>query len=429
MDGVDNDTATNAHLFARIMSVNSAVGSILFSQWGQNAGREVSVIQLDLDYFDRVIYPLSSVTKQMTYPMPTFDERISKLSYMSDKMDIAFAALATFGIVVSIVFFGFVFKFRERKILVASSPLFLLIMLAGSVLMYLTIFAWVLESQTVACHMRFWLLGIGFVLTFGALFAKTFRVMRIFGSKSLTVFRISNLQLLIGLAITVTIEMILLAVWSATSNPKSYVYVPDVDRPVKNEWRCQSKNNNKVMLGLLLAYNFGIAAASVWVSFKVWSIKAKMYNESRPIAFAMYNMICFGVLGAALQLSNVLTPRAMFAVRSTIIFIATFVTVMVLFGPKVAHLIQTTGRDYATSTTATNTNGTATTTGNRSAGDKSNGPKKGSANENSIGSSVNSEDIFYWRGKYDDINEKYKLMRREKKKLERELQIYQEANF
>lgn len=429
-------------MYARTLSINSAAGPISFSAWGQNAARDVAVIQLDRDFKDRVIYPLSSVTKQMTYPMPTLDERVSKTSYMSDKLDIAFASVAAFGIAVSIVLFGFVFKFQDRKILLASSPLFLMIILIGTILMYSTIFAWMLESQTVACHMRFWLLGVGFVLAFGSLAAKTFRVMRIFDSHSLTVFRISNLRLLFGLGVLVFIEVLLLAIWSGTSNPVTYIYIPDPDRPVKNEWRCQAKNNSKVMMILLLIFNFGLAVFSVWLSIRTWRIKAKMYNESRAIAFSMYNMLCFGILGVALQLSNALSPRAMFAVRSTIIFLATFVTVLVLFGPKVYHLIQTTGRDYATSRTGTGTNGTGTngTNGGKGSRNATNGGKNsasGSLNQLKNGSSkgeislnsVGSDDVIYWRGRYDDVNAKYKALKQKNKQLEKELAGFHEANF
>lgn len=196
------------------------------------------------------------------------------------------------------------------------------------------------------------------------------------------------------------------------------------------------------MTGLLLAYNFALALAAVWVSYRVWSIKAKMYNESRAIGFAMYNMLCFGILGVALQLSNALTPRAMFVVRSAIILLSTFVTVVALFGSKVTHLLRTSGRDYATSTTHTGTTtATLATTRSGSGHEKGkvysngNGPANGSANGHSskgasIGSSgAGSEDIYYWRGRYDDINTKYKRLRKEKQRIEKELAILREGNF
>ena len=401
-------------------------------------------MQLDRNYDDFVIYPLNSVTKTMVMPMPTWAERVETVSYMSATLDIVFASLAAAGIAISIILAGFVWKFRERKILLAASPLFLIIILAGTILMYLTIFAWLMESQTVACHMRFWLLGMGFVICFGALFAKTFRVMRIFGSKSLTVFRISNGQLLLGLGALVLVEAVLLAIWSGTSKARSYTYVVDIDRPSLNQWKCRSERSDKVMLGLLLAYNFGLALAAVWVSYRVWSIKAKMYNESRAIGFAMYNMICFGILGVALQLSNALNPTAMFVVRSAIILLSTFVTVIVLFGSKVLHLIRTSGRDYATSTNTTGTN-TATLTARSGSGHTGYKAASGAHNNNnnssngntlnnsqkgaSVGSSADSQDIYYWRGRYDDINAKYKKIRKEKQRLEKELAILREGEF
>lgn len=202
------------------------------------------------------------------------------------------------------------------------------------------------------------------------------------------------------------------------------------------------------MMGLLLAYNFGIALAAVWVSYRVWSIKAKMYNESRAIGFAMYNMLCFGILGVALQLSNALSVRAMFVVRSVIILLSTAVAVIALFGGKVVHLAKTSGRDYATSTTATGTtgtiNGTAMTTtrsgsghtggkvysnGNGAVNNGSSNGQNHSSKGASMGSSAGSEDIYYWRGRYDDINNKYKRLRKEKQRIEKELAVLREGKF
>lgn len=244
IDDVTDNLASIADQTIRTLWVYSAAGPVAFSQWGQNSAREVASLQLDRDYADNVIYPLNSVTKTMLYPLPTWSERVQTISYMSDTLDIIFASLAAVGVAVSIILIGFVWKFRERKILLAASPLFLIIILVGTILMYLTIFAWLLESRTAACHMRFWLLGMGFVLCFGALFAKTFRVMRIFGSKSLTVFRISNGQLLLGLSALVLIEAVLLAIWSGTSRSESYTYIVDIDRPSLNQWRYVKKRSS-----------------------------------------------------------------------------------------------------------------------------------------------------------------------------------------
>lgn len=445
MDGVTNDTAENAHHFIRTMWVYSAAGPVAFSQWGQNSARQVAAIQLDKNYNDRVIYPLASVKTQISYPMPTFSERRSKISYMSDSLDIAFTVVAAVGIAISIILAAFVIKFRDRKILLAASPLFLLLILGGTVLMYLTIFSWVLEAHTVACHMRYWLLGMGFVVCFAALFAKTFRVIRIFGSKSLTVFRISNGQLMIGWTALVLVEAILLAIWSATANPVSYTFIVDPERPSKDEWRCQfrtasNRSASKVLMALLLAFNFALAFAAVWVSYRAWSIKAKLYNESRAIGFAMYNMICFGILGTALQLSNVLQPRSMFVVRSCFIILSTFVTVVVLFSPKVLHLIRTKGADFSPSTIKK----TGTTTTSSSGGDRSmekgtklartnygggSSPNINAVNSVASDTSDGSEDVLFWRGKYSDAATKLKKLKKANRELEKELAIYRESNF
>jgi hypothetical protein len=313
-------------------------GPVGFSLWGQNNAKDVIVLQADQNFDLQIVYPLGAATANFIFPAPTFDERIFIPNYMGKVPELVLAAVTALFIMLSIILIGVVLIFREEKAIVAASPLFLIAILIGSILLYGSYYTWVLQAATAVCYIRFWLIGMGFVTMFGALFAKTWRIMRIFTQSNVRVFRISNLQLFVVLAILLGVEAILLAIWSGTSQPHRITKIVDPLRPSKNQLICSSGKSSKVMLGILVAYKLAMVFYGIYMSIRIWKIPLKQFNESRSIAFSMYNMLSFGILAFGLQVSNAISDPAMFIVRSICLILSTFFTIAAIFGPKIIQL-------------------------------------------------------------------------------------------
>jgi ABC-type branched-subunit amino acid transport system substrate-binding protein len=329
----------------------SFLGRIGFSTWGLQNLRDVILVQADTNYDLQIVYPLGSATASFAFPIPKFDDRVFKSNYLGKTIELVLAGIIGFCIIVSIVLGALVIHFRAHRIVIAASPLFLLAILVGSILIYSTYFAWLLQAATAACYIRYWLLGLGFVMMFGSLFAKTWRVMRIFLQSNIRIFKITNTQLMLFLAVLVGIEAALLAIWSGTSRPKAVVKINDPLRPRLNQIVCQNGKSGWPMLAILFAYKLALVVYGSYMSIKVWKIPMKLFNESRSIAFSMYNMMAFGLLGFGLQVSGSITDPTMFIIRTLCIAISTFCTVLAIFLPKVMsiHTEYTTGSSRGSS--------------------------------------------------------------------------------
>ena len=72
------------------------------------------------------------------------------------------------------------------------------------------------EPSDQSCGSGWWLFNLGFFLTFGPLFAKTWRIYKIFMRKEMTVIRITDLNLMVRLGIGLCVELILLGAMHAT---------------------------------------------------------------------------------------------------------------------------------------------------------------------------------------------------------------------
>lgn len=69
-------------------------------------------------------------------------------------------------------------------------------------------------------------------------------------------------------------------------------------------------------------------------AFAIRNIKVKELNESKMIAFAIYNLLIFTALGAGLVGSSVGGPEASFWIRCTFILFVPLSTLLLIFVPK-----------------------------------------------------------------------------------------------
>eukprot|EP01121_Diplochlamys_sp_Union-15-3_P008255 TRINITY_DN2180_c0_g1_i1.p1 TRINITY_DN2180_c0_g1~~TRINITY_DN2180_c0_g1_i1.p1 ORF type:complete len:593 (-),score=91.93 TRINITY_DN2180_c0_g1_i1:352-2130(-) len=95
----------------------------------------------------------------------------------------------------------------------ASSPLFSLISIFGALLLLSVnlIRGFTADDN---CMLEVWFFGVGFILLFSPIFAKIYRIHKIFNTMTLEKFSVSNLELLQIVTITLGLEIILLIVWS-----------------------------------------------------------------------------------------------------------------------------------------------------------------------------------------------------------------------
>jgi hypothetical protein len=222
--------------------------------------------------------------------------------------------------------------------------------------------------------------------------------MRIFTTSVLTDFHVTNLQLILILAILVGAEATLLAIWSGTANPQVVIKVNDPLRPSKNQLVCSKGKSSKAMLGMLVAYNLTVVLCGIYMTIRIWNIPLKQYNESRAIAFSMYNMLCFGILAFGLQVSGTIADPIMFVVRSVCLILSTFLTVLSIFAPKVFQV-------------ATGHSGFHANRGTPSSG------MKFAKSESRSGGTTSTED-YYLAEKYRQLEQRHEKLKSKYRKLQ-----------
>ncbi|XP_071113148.1 gamma-aminobutyric acid type B receptor subunit 1-like [Haliotis cracherodii] len=175
---------------------------------------------------------------------------------------IAMCCLAGAAMVLAIVFLVFNIVCRNERIIKMSSPNLNNVILSGCVITYIEVFLADLDDRSSQCKLfkvKIFVLTIGFSMTFGALFAKTWRVYAIFTSKftiTRRVYRDWSLFLLVGVLVLVNsgilLAWILMDSINITHHPLIPETVTDSDVIIQPVVYLCSSPNSKYYLGPIL---------------------------------------------------------------------------------------------------------------------------------------------------------------------------------
>lgn len=162
-------------------------------------------------------------------------------------------ALTTIGITICICLVIFNYRWRKRPIILMSAPRFNSIIIVGCIIGYLCL---LLLPTADYCLLRLWSLSLGFVTSYGALFAKTYRVHKLVNNPTMSRKIIPDMQLFHQLCVFLIMEVVLLLMWSIIDPPqttiKVFAMIQDRDDSTKyilpSISVCSSKNTSIFLL-------------------------------------------------------------------------------------------------------------------------------------------------------------------------------------
>src|SRR5690606_34302512 len=117
---------------------NSFLGEITYSS--QNSNLNPGIIFQNAYNVSNIIGPYTVSNSSLIYPMPKWDERYE--SRKIEPIEIAVIIFSSLFILNSLAWAIYVIIKRKEKVIYASSPVFLVSMIAGSILIYISILLW-----------------------------------------------------------------------------------------------------------------------------------------------------------------------------------------------------------------------------------------------------------------------------------------------
>ena len=256
--------------------------------------------------------------------------------------------VSTLGLVACGLLAGWVVHYRHHPMVRSASPLFLLLSLVGLMVMFAAGYTLVAPVSTASCSAFSWLVNIGLMLTFAPLFAKTWRIYRIFGRKKLSVVAIPNKKLLMMVGTLLALELLVMAVWQGIGNLQPQTNDVQTSTPVSSPVAiiaARMQVDEYVQCGvpsgaprsMFIVVCVEKALLFVWGAMMAFSTRkvSSTFNEAQGITLALYNTIfTIGVIAPIILVIGATGDVLDLLLAFALLWISGF-TVATLFGPKV----------------------------------------------------------------------------------------------
>lgn len=286
---------------------------------------------------NNIILPHILSNSSIVYPAPTYEERVKTTKVKN----IEIAVYVFIGLTVSnsIAWIIYIITNLKNEKLISSSPIFLIGMLVGSIVVSISLIMW---SPTLTykftCYLLPWLLSIGFTLLFGSLLVKTWRVHVIFSDRSFEVYKISNRKVMFFLLLLLSVDIILLCVWSGISKIKINEIIIDEYRISKNYNTCQSNSGGNIIIWIIVAYKILQIIYGGYLALRIRTIPIKKYDESKVIAFCIYNVGLSAIIIGILKVTNPTGRYVVFGINSFLVLLSIIVTINSMLITKVKYI-------------------------------------------------------------------------------------------
>ncbi|GLD94716.1 hypothetical protein PINS_up003340 [Pythium insidiosum] len=271
---------------------------------------------------------------------------------------VAIAIIASALIALQVIGMILVFTFRNKPIIKRSQYEFLLMMLAGGILVCAAAIIYAGRPSNGICAGRPLLISMGFTTVFGSLFVKSLRVYRVFMRTALKRVTVTMWMMIKVFAVFFFVDVLILAVWFIVDFPSPTVEMKPPQGFQGNVDRITCKSSSFMFTALLIFWKAMLLFLGLYISFLVRNVSADFQESIWIFASSVIVLVsCMFILPLAYLVEM---PAAAFYVflAVTLILSTAAVTGMMLV-PKFFRLNEE-SKSSKYSTTASN--GTKATT-------------------------------------------------------------------
>lgn len=223
---------------------------------------------------------------------------------------------------------------RRDTVMLASSPLFLALVLFGCAMTFSSVIAWVADPSKSACTARIWLPSIGCTLCMGAMIIKNVRLWLIFDA-AMRKIKIRDLRLLAWTGVLLTADVLLLALWTGLGDPRVNIEQgKDGLSTYEIRKTCVTSLIGDKLLYAIVSLHIAQLAVGCFVTFKIRVIDIEEFNESRPFGLCIYIVsLVFTICGILIGTSGTTNVQIIIMVSLSLL-ISSGAVLFVLFMPK-----------------------------------------------------------------------------------------------
>ncbi|XP_076864543.1 gamma-aminobutyric acid type B receptor subunit 1 isoform X2 [Brachyhypopomus gauderio] len=281
---------------------------------------------------------------------------IEEFRFLSQKLFISVSVFAGLGILLGIVCLTFNIYNSNVRYIQNSQPYLNNMTAVGCMLALAAVFPLGIDGLhvprsrfPVVCQFRLWLLGLGFSLAYGSMFTKIWWVHTVFTKKDEKKDKRKHLEpwkLYATVGVLLFIDVLSLMIWQIVDPlhitvEKFTREVPKGDLDVLIEpllEHCSSEKMN-TWLGVVYGYKGLLLLLGIFLAYETKSVSTEKINDHRAVGMAIYNVSVLCMITAPVTMILSSKQDASFAFASLAIVFSVYITLVVLFVPKMRRLI------------------------------------------------------------------------------------------
>lgn len=199
-------------------------------------------------------------------------------------------AAAAIGIGWTAFGMGFIAYYHKQPAVRAASPWFVEISLLGVMMMFASVIALLQPASQRTCSALAWLFDLGLVICFAPLFAKAWRLNKIFGGRKLQVVRISNTKLMMIVTSMIAAELAIMGAWEAVSPLQPLTKTIMTGDREHTYTQCSTTGDGDSFFIAVAIIKGALLIVGAFLSFATRSVTAQ-FSESAQIATTIYNFV------------------------------------------------------------------------------------------------------------------------------------------
>ncbi|CAO3596140.1 unnamed protein product [Absidia cylindrospora] len=262
---------------------------------------------------------------------------------LSEAAGLAIYVVACVGMALCVMTMILILCYRDLKMVLVSSPIFLCLQLLGILAAYVSVLLYIDDVTVAKCIARQLILVVGFILVIGSIIAKNYRIYRVF--QNVFTLQASKLKSVYLLRIVVIFGVLALApliVWFSLYPVKATSYMVSMNTycmlcayPTSNKSVDWIHLNIAELICAIIC--FALIVIASLLAWKTRRINSK-WSESQQIGYVSYNTGLSAIVAApAFFLSTDEYQIAIYLKLAAILFSATF-TFFVLFLSKLIFI-------------------------------------------------------------------------------------------
>lgn len=255
------------------------------------------------------------------------------------------SSIQVFGtvvVVVGAIFCGasiaFFLVLRNYKTIRSNSPMFMCQSLVGILILLAAIQLLVTNPTDSTCSGVTWTIMLGFQMTFMPLFAKAWRLYRIFGGRKLQVVKINSRKLSAIVGVGLAVELIYLIIWQAVAPTTALTVVQFVNNREHDYVQCGYQGTSLSFFIGACVSKAVLVLVGVRMAFGTRQVSDE-FSETMSIAIAIYNLvIAVGLIAALVLLLDTVGDMLILLLVFCCVWVSMF-TMMILVVPRILAFV------------------------------------------------------------------------------------------